>query len=72
MPIWFWISLWSALGLGALVVWLTVLIRIGRSGKRLETQLAPLRESSAELKAALEQERILIARLKNRDQEGKD
>lgn len=72
MPGWFWISLWSTLGGVALVVWLFVLVRLGKRAKALQLEAAPLRESSASLKASLEQQRILIDRLKNRDQEGKD
>jgi hypothetical protein len=72
MPSWFWISLWSMLGGAALVVWLFVLVRLGTRAKALQLEAAPLRESSASLKASLEQQRILIDRLKNRDQEGKD
>lgn len=72
MPGWFWISLWSTLGGVALVVWLLVLVRLGKRAKALQLEAAPLRESSASLKASLEQQRILIDRLKNRDQEGKD
>jgi Tfp pilus assembly protein PilN len=72
MPNWFWISLWSALGVGALIVWLIVLVRLAKRGKTLQTEAAPLRESSAALKAALEQQRILIEKLKSKDQEGKD
>lgn len=71
MPNWFWISLWSALGAGALIVWLVVLVRLATKGKTLQAEAAPLRESSASLKAALEQQRILIDKLKSKDQEGK-
>ena len=72
MPGWFWISLWSTLGGAALVVWLFVLVRLGKRAKALQLEATPLRESSASLKVSLEQQRILIDRLKNRDQEGKD